>query len=333
MLTKTLLSLTLCSAALSAVAAEPATILDLSKSTTPLEFNEETGAWTETYNDAATSIQSQLFSIVHSANSEWQSWNGFTASNSANNVRRENTLKFQFSNMAEGGIVLDADGNVKLDDFGAPEVSAAMPYLVGFYGAFYGEKACTLTLADGKARKVQSAYFNLNSYPYYCIEYGDAYARAFTNNDKFTLTIHGVAADESEKTVDVSLASYSNGDLTINRGWKYVDLSSLGAVNQLYFTMSSTDSGEWGMNTPAYFCMDKLSVVTEPETSIAAVKAPSTLVYDQASATATAAGFLCVYDCSGRIIMTAESGVADLSSLSAGVYMLRSGADSLKIVR
>lgn len=314
--------------------AEDLTILDLSKSTTKLEFNSETGAWTETYTDAATAIESQIFTIVHSANSEWMSWNGFTASNSADNSKRENTLKFQFSNMAQGGIVLSEDGTVKLADNGAPEVSAEMPYLIGFYGAFYGEKACTLVMSDGKVHQVKGAYFNLTSYPYYVIEQGDAYARAFNNKDKFTLTVHGITADQSEKSVDISLASFSNGDLTINRGWKYVDLSTLGAVNQLYFTMKSTDEGEWGMNTPAYFAMDKLTVATEPAAAISApAAAPASITYDRQTATATAAGFLCVYDSAARLLMSSDEGNANLSSLPAGVYLLRSGNETLKIVR
>lgn len=330
---KTVLVLAL-GAALSATAADNVTILDLTKSTTPLEFNSETGAWIDTYNDNVTTIESQCFHIVHGSNSEWMSWNGFTASNLANNARQENTIKFQFSNMAKGGIMLNADGTVLTDEFGAPVVSADVPYLVGFYGAFYGEKACTLTMSDGLPHQVKGAYFNLNSYPYYCIEFGDAYARAFNNGDKFTLTVHGIAADETEKTVDVTLASYTNGNLTINRGWKYVDLSALGAVNQLYFTMSSTDIGEWGMNTPAYFCMDKLSVASDPDSSLAQVAARAAISYDRKSGIATAdADYIAVYDTAGNRQMATEGNRVDLSNLAAGVYVIKAGGSSLKIVR
>lgn len=330
---KTVLVLAL-GTALSATAADNVTILDLTKSTTPLEFNSETGAWIDTYNDNVTTIESQCFHIVHGSNSEWMSWNGFTASNLANNARQENTIKFQFSNMAKGGIMLNADGTVLTDEFGAPVVSADVPYLVGFYGAFYGEKACTLTMSDGLPHQVKGAYFNLNSYPYYCIEYGDAYARAFNNGDKFTLTVHGIAADETEKTVDVTLASYTNGNLTINRGWKYVDLSALGAVNQLYFTMSSTDIGEWGMNTPAYFCMDKLSVASDPDSSLAQVAARAAISYDRKSGIATAdADYIAVYDTAGNRQMATEGNRVDLSNLAAGVYVIKAGGSSLKIVR
>ena len=38
--------------------------------------------------------------------------------------------------------------------------------------------------------------------------------------------------------------------------WRYVDLSVLGEVTKIGFALSSTDGGDWGMNTPAYFCFD-----------------------------------------------------------------------------
>lgn len=80
----------------------PVITLDLSKSTTPLEFNAENGAWTGTYDDDETAIESQCFSFVHNSMSDYQMWWGFTASNSTDNKRQENTITYQFSNMAKG---------------------------------------------------------------------------------------------------------------------------------------------------------------------------------------------------------------------------------------
>jgi len=39
-----------------------------------------------------------------------------------------------------------------------------------------------------------------------------------------------------------------------------MDLSALGQVSYIQFTMESTDSGTWGINTATIFCMDKLTV-------------------------------------------------------------------------
>ena len=48
--------------------------------------------------------------------------------------------------------------------------------------------------------------------------------------------------------------------MNILKEWKKVDLTSLGKVKKIVFTMSSTDSGQWGINTPTYFCLDQLKV-------------------------------------------------------------------------
>lgn len=188
--------------------------------------------------------------------------------------------------------------------------------------------------SDGEAHEPVGVYVNLNSYAYYSITEGDAIARAFTNGDVFTLTIHGVAEDESEKTIDVVLASYTNGDLTINRGWRYVDLSSLGAVNEIYFTMKSTDSGTWGDNTPGYFCLDKL-IVQAAKSGVENVAAKTAIAYDRASKSVRLAGsdFAVVYNTQGQKVMTAEGAEFSLESLEPGVYIVRSGNRSLKVAR
>jgi hypothetical protein len=45
--------------------------------------------------------------------------------------------------------------------------------------------------------------------------------------------------------------------------WRYVDLSGLGKVSKLSFELTSTDNGDWGMNTPAYFCFDNFGAEGE----------------------------------------------------------------------
>ncbi len=326
-----------CATAACAFAAEQSPIiLDLSKSTTELTFNAENGSWTGTYDDDAESIESQCFSFLHSAIAEWKTWWGFTASNSADDAMPENTLDHQWSNMAEGGILLNEDGTVKLNDFGAPVVSAEMPYLVAFYSPYMSARPVDVVFNDGKLYDPQSVYINLNSYTFYSILLGDGYARAFTNNDALTLTIHGVAADETEKTVAVSLASCSTGNLTTARGWKYVDLSTRGTVNELYFTIDTTDTGAYGANTPLYFCLDKLCVTPAQGSEAALVMADQTVInYDRASKTVTLNGadFAAVYDSLGAKVFQSDDRAFSIASLPAGVYVVKAGNSSIKIVR
>ncbi len=320
-----------------AFAAEQSTIiLDLSKSTTELTFDAENGSWTGTYDDDAEAIDSQCFSFLHSAIADWKTWWGFTASNSTDDKQPANTLTQQWSNMAEGGILLNEDGTVKLDDFGAPVTSGEMPYLVAFYSPFMSARPVDMVFNDEKLYEPQSVYVNLNSYTFYSVLFGDGFARAFTNNDQLTLTIHGVAADETEKTVDVSLASCSNGDLTTARGWKFVDLTSLGTVNELYFTMTTTDSGAYGANTPLYFCLDKLCVKPAEGSAAAMIGADTTSIdYDRATKTVSISGadFAAVYDTLGAKVMQSDSKSFSLATLPAGVYVVKAGNHSIKIAR
>jgi len=314
----------------------PVITLNLSESATPLEFNQENGAWTETYSEEAPSIDSQCFSFVHNVMAEWQTWWGFTASNSTDNKRQDDTLKYQFSNMAKGGIALNEDGSIKLDDFGAPVTTGEMPYLVAYYSPYMGARPLSLGFNDGKLYETVGVYVNLNSYPYYCIEYGDNFARAFNNGDNFTLTIHGVAPDESVKEVTVSLASYANGNLTINRGWSYVDLSSLGAVNEIYFTMKSTDTGAYGDNTPAYFCMDKLMVKEASADALNQIAYEQAKIsYDRAAKVVSIEGaeFAQIYDAAGHMLKSTDNGSISVSDLAPGVYVVKAGNSTLKIVK
>ena len=69
------------------------------------------------------------------------------------------------------------------------------------------------------------------------------------------------------KTVEFYLADFRFSDNSqdyIVDTWTSVDISSLGAVNQLTFKFESSDNGTFGMNTPAYVCIDDI-VYNEPE--------------------------------------------------------------------
>ena len=100
-------------------------------------------------------------------------------------------------------------------------------------------------------------------WPYYGCLHGDGMGRAFEEGDYFELVAHGVAADGTETTVSMNLVEFTNGELIAANDWTYFDLSNLGEVESVYFTMNSTDTGAYGMNTAAYFCMDKFQVKGE----------------------------------------------------------------------
>ena len=47
--------------------------------------------------------------------------------------------------------------------------------------------------------------------------------------------------------------------------WTTVDLSPLGNAASLQFTLASSDTGAFGINTPTYFALDNLALTPVPE--------------------------------------------------------------------
>lgn len=120
---------------------------------------------------------------------------------------------------------------------------------------------------------VKSASICNSTYTALTIKNGSSYSKKFggaTGNDKdwFKMTAIGFnAAGDSVKSVDFYLADYraddNSKDYIVNK-WTTVDLSSLGKINKLTFRFTSSDTGDWGINTPTYVCVDniKYEVVT-----------------------------------------------------------------------
>jgi hypothetical protein len=119
-----------------------------------------------------------------------------------------------------------------------------------------------------QARVLDKAYFTNTTYAYLDMLNGSQYSKKFGGDtgadpDWFLLTITGkTAAGAATGTVDFYLADFRFADNLkdyIVHDWRAADLSGLGAVKSLEFTLTSSDSSQWGMNTPAYFAMDTLT--------------------------------------------------------------------------
>jgi hypothetical protein len=121
---------------------------------------------------------------------------------------------------------------------------------------------------------IDGLYVTNNNYAYYSMLYGDAFAKKFggeggNDEDWFLLTITGKdAGGNVTGAAEFYLADYrfsDNSEDYIVDMWEYVDLTLLGTVKSLEFSLSSTDVGQWGMNTPACFALD--TIVPEPGTA------------------------------------------------------------------
>ena len=142
----------------------------------------------------------------------------------------------------------------------------------GSYAVYYNQTAMPIVTLP-VATMVRGFYANNTTYTALDMQNGSGFSKQFTTNDWFTLTVEGFdTANASLGTVDFSLADFagfSEGDdrnAYMVTNWSFVDLSGLGSdVKSLGFSLSSSDNGAWGMNTPNYFAMDDLTVEAIPE--------------------------------------------------------------------
>ncbi|MBO4826158.1 MAG: DUF4465 domain-containing protein [Prevotella sp.] len=247
-------------------------ILDVTKSLNPetIEY-DETGMWTECYNDVdytwlefdAEDGEFMLSHLIDGEGASWGGmyWDGFTPAIGGDKVDHSRTYDGGWTKnfsgcMAGGGCVVSEDGTVTAD----PE----KPYIVAYYSSWTTEGPSNQVMFIDKDGNTEfepvGVYVCNHPWAYYNCLNGDGAARAFAEGDYFEITAHGVAADGSEKTVTMNLVEFTDGELKAANDWTFFDLSSLGKVESVYFTLNSTDTGDWGMNTAAYFCMDRFEV-------------------------------------------------------------------------
>lgn len=118
-----------------------------------------------------------------------------------------------------------------------------------------------LTFPAATEKIVDHFYVNNSTYAVLSMLNGDGFAKKFADGDWFKLTVTGLNKEGGQTgAIDFYLADYRNGKSVIVQQWTKVDLTTLGAVNKLTFTLSSSDAGAYGMNTPAYFCMDDVAI-------------------------------------------------------------------------
>ncbi|MCX7953910.1 MAG: DUF4465 domain-containing protein [Bacteroidales bacterium] len=101
------------------------------------------------------------------------------------------------------------------------------------------------------------------------IKNGDFFCKPFggvTGNDPdwFKLIIEGFFDTLKTGEIEFYLADYrfaNNDSDYIVKEWQNIDLTSLGTITKLKFKLASSDTGQYGMNTPAYFCFDNIQFI------------------------------------------------------------------------
>lgn len=182
-----------------------------------------------------------LFFVNHYDN-QYLSWRGFAVTNHTDT----NTAEYsnQYSSITGSG----ADESEK--------------YAVYYY------LATPDTLTFDAAEKITSISLCNSTYSYLSIRDGNSFCKKFGGDsgndpDWFKLTLTGINAEgNATGYVDIYLADFrfdDNANDYISNVWTNISLSNLGYIKGLVFEMSSSDSGEWGMNNPAYVCIDNIT--------------------------------------------------------------------------
>lgn len=93
---------------------------------------------------------------------------------------------------------------------------------------------------------------------------GDGYARAFKAGDWYEVTATGYNANGDQiAEATIKLADYKNDTDTPVNAWVWFDLTGLQTATKITLMPNSSDSGEYGMNTSRYFCIDGITLEKE----------------------------------------------------------------------
>lgn len=266
----------------------------------------------ESFNNNSSSgeFECNNVSIFNSYNEQYMFWSGWAISNITDNTT--------------AGL-----GNQYASRAGAGDNSENYALTYAFFGSI---------LRFNQRSEVQSVSISNSAYAYFSMLEGDSFAKKFggengNDPDFFQLKIQKYLDGElgSEEVV-LMLADYTFSDNSqdhILEDWNLVNCESLGLADSLLFSLSSSDNGAYGMNTPAYFCIDNIVSNPEPIGIEEIAKGDLNIFPNPAKASfsieSNETAQLLIYDMNGKEVYTQNllngmNTIADLS-LAKGCYV------------
>ena len=229
-----------------AVPARAEVVLDFADLTVPISgyFNGDPGTlspgqsvstpWTS----AGVSF-ANMFGIDSYGGFNYEYWYGFAYSNVVNTT--DPAFENQYASYPGGG------------------------YQSSTYAVAYDDGA---TIALPVAATVAGMRIANSTYAALTMRNGDQYG--FTDplpaGGWFATTATGKLAGATTGTATFYLADLRGASPPgILATWAWFDLTTLGTVDTIEFTFDGSDQGTFGLNTPAYFAMDDLTVTAVPE--------------------------------------------------------------------
>lgn len=133
-------------------------------------------------------------------------------------------------------------------------------YGILYCSPYMGKSVMTLSNTE-LGETIPGMYVTNSAWVVDAILNGDGMEDKFAEGDRLTLTLTGVKADDTTSTLEIPLADYSaenENDRWYLDTWQWVDLSPLGDVKSVEWSMSSTKNNSMGMTTPSYVCLDNI---------------------------------------------------------------------------
>lgn len=266
-------------------------------------------------------ISADLF-FKNGYDTQFQSWFGFGAS-SVNDSTTEG-YNNQYGCYAGGG----ANGSQK---FG-----------VAYLSTFPSVRYPTIRKSAGSASPTLVSFqYTNNTYAGLSMKNGDAVAKKFggiTGNDPdfYKMIVSNHYNGQVTGTAEIYLADFrfaNNSQDYIVKGWRTATFNFPTPFDSLTFDLQSSDNGTFGMNTPAYFCIDDLTfdVVTEIESELTSgISISPNPVLNQLTISGLKEGpEISITDLTGRTIeftsATELHGIKlEISTIPAGIYQIRS---------
>lgn len=270
-------------------------------------WNRGSKVFTETYQSGNAYFQS-AFNVSPSYN-YWS--DGFAISNSTDSTTEGFTNLYSSANgkgYNKSTNYAVSNGN---NGFVLKQIIDTRPYLIGMW-------------------------VNNSTYTYFSMLNGDGFAKKFggisgNDPDFFRIIISGYYYNQRKLSDSVVfyLADFRSTDNSIDyilKDWKYVNLESIKDADSFYVKLESSDVGQFGMNTPAFFCLDELVfkyfLSTNEVTKNNAVKIypnPSTeniyVNYENDFSTIN------IINLQGKTILQSTTKNIDISGLENGIYI------------
>ena len=194
-----------------------------------------------------------------------------------------------------------------------------------------------LQFTSGTPISLQSVDITNTTYAYYVIRDGNQFSKAFggpsgDDPDYFFIRWKGFIQGQPTDSVDIYLADYrfsDNREDYILEDWTPFNLEALGTVDRVEIEFFSSDTGQFGINTPLFFNLDNLSFMTTSSDERLAQK-ESFILYPNPVQNRLRwksnvhINTMDLYDMHGKLISSwnANRRAFDVRSLPAGTYVI-----------